>query len=267
MNNINTLTTRNFAYGLFVLTAFDNNKHNGCIINTAIQVTSEPYQISVAVNKQNYTTNLILNSKKFNLSILSENAKFDVYQRFGFQSGKTVDKFDNFECKISSNGLKYLNSNVANAFISAEVVNHIDLGTHVLIIGKVVEAEVLSNVPSATYSYYFANVKPKPQAKKIENGEVHTCLLCGYVYDDSKEKTHFIDLPKNFTCPLCGASEFEKSKGEVKPTAPSLKKVWVCSICGYVYDDNVEKIPFEELPNDWTCPLCKHPKSDFELQR
>lgn len=266
MSNINVSTTKNFSYGLFVLTSCDNNKHNGCIINTAIQLTSEPYKISIAINKQNFTTSQILNSGKFNISILSENAKFDVFQRFGFQSGKDVDKFKDFETKTSSNGLKYLNSNVANAYISAKVVNHVDVGTHILFIAEVVEAEVLSNAPSLTYSYYFANVKPKPQTKKSSESEVHTCLLCGYVYDDAKENTPFKDLPKDFSCPICGSTEFEKTKGEIKSKPTNLKKVWVCSICGYVYDDNVEKIPFEELPSDWTCPLCKHPKSDFELQ-
>ena len=144
---IDTKTTRNFSYGLFVLTANDG-KDNGCIINTAIQVTSEPYKISIAVNKNNYTLSQILNTKVFNVSLLSQDCPFEIFTRFGFQSGKTVDKFADFPSPVSANGLKYISAKYANAFISCKVETSLDLGTHMLLVGEVTEAKVLSNVPS-----------------------------------------------------------------------------------------------------------------------
>ena len=263
-NLIDSKSTQKFSYGLFVLTA-KTNKDSGCIINTAIQVTSEPYKISIAVNKNNYTLGMILESKAFNISILSEKANFDIFKRFGFQSGKDVDKFDGYIAPTSSNGLKYIGSDMANAYISCAVDTTLDLGTHTLIIANVTEAQILSDVPSATYAYYFKNIKPKPQPKVENNGNVYTCQLCGYEYEDGKEKVPFDSLNEDWTCPLCGASksEFKQTK---KAEEVKKAKVYVCSICGYEYDESKEKVPFDELPSDWVCPLCKHPKSDFELK-
>ncbi len=260
---IDAKSAQKFSYGLFVLTA-KTFKDSGCIINTAIQVTSEPYKISIAVNKNNYTLGMILESKVFNISILSEKATFDIFKRFGFSSGKDVDKFDGYVAPTSSNGLKYISSDMANAFISCEVEQTLDLGTHTLIIASVTESQILSDVPSATYSYYFKNIKPKPQAV-APSGDVYACQLCGYDYNESKEKVSFKDLPDDWTCPLCGAykSEFKLTK---KAEEVKKAKVYVCTICGYEYDEAKEKVPFEKLPNDWVCPLCKHPKSDFELK-
>ncbi len=264
MNNlIDAKSAQKFSYGLFVLTA-KTFKDSGCIINTGIQVTSEPYKVSIAVNKNNFTLGMILESKIFNLSILSENATFDIFTRFGFQSGKDVDKFEGFKAETSSNGLKYIGSDKANSFISCKVDNTLDLGTHILIIGSVTEAKILSDVPSATYAYYFKNIKPKPQPKVEENkGEVWVCNLCGYEYVDANEKVPFKDLPEDWCCTLCGAPKSEFTKKEPIKT----KKVYVCTICGYEYDESVEKVPFDELPSTWVCPLCKHPKSDFELKK
>ena len=261
---IDSKVTQKLSYGLFVLTA-KTFKHSGCIINTAIQVTSDPFQVSIAVNKSNYTLKMILESKKFNLSILSEKATFDIFKRFGFQSGETIDKFENFPSPESENGLKYISADMANSFISAEVVTTLDLDTHYLIIGKVTESKILSDIPSATCAYYFKNIKPKPEEKKVEEvqSETHVCNLCGYSYVDANEKAPFSTLSSDWSCPLCGApkSEFSKVGLAVKP------KVYVCTICGYEYDELKEKVPFSELPDDWVCPLCKHPKSDLELKR
>lgn len=266
-NIIEAKSAHKFTYGLFVLTA-KTSKDSGCIINTAIQVTSEPYQISIAVNKQNYTLEMILSSGEFNVSMLSEKVTFDVFTRFGFQSGRTINKFDGFNAPTSSNGIKYLDSLYANAYVSCKVENTIDLGTHVLVVGKVTEAKVLSSDNSCSYSYYLTKIKPQP--KKVEapkNGQIYACQLCGYEYDESAEKTPFNELPNDWACPLCGAdkSTFRPSE-PVKVATPTKAKVYVCNICGYEYDEAVEKVPFEELPDDWTCPLCKHPKSDFELK-
>lgn len=191
------------GYGLYVLTANEDGKDNGCIINTAMQVTSNPCQIAIAVNKMNYTNKLIQNTKKFNLSVLSENSKFDVYKHFGFQSGANTNKFDNYyDTKRSPNGLLYITKDT-NAFMSAYVKQEIDLGTHTMFIAQLVAAEILSDVPTVTYDFYQKNIKPKPQNEAKKTG--WRCKICGYVYEGE-------NLPADYICPLCkhGAEDFEK---------------------------------------------------------
>lgn len=142
------------TYGLFVLTSRIGVKDHGCIINTAGQVTSSPNRISIAVNKDNLTHDVIMASRKFNLSILSEKADFEIFRHFGFQSGRTTDKFADYPfCRRSENGLFYLTEGT-NAYISASVEQTIDLGSHTLFIAAVEDMDVLSAVPSATYAYY-----------------------------------------------------------------------------------------------------------------
>lgn len=189
------------SYGLFVLTAKADGKDNGCIINTVMQVTDTPMQISVTVNKANYTTMLIDETREFNVSILSEAVQFSVFERFGFQSGRKTDKFAGFDgVKRSRNGLLYL-TEMTNAYLSAKVVKKLDLGTHIQFIAEVTAGEVLSDIPSVTYAYYFANIKPKPQTEKKKG---YVCKICGYVYEGDP-------LPDDFVCPWCkhGAADFE----------------------------------------------------------
>ncbi len=187
------------TYGLFVLTA-KGEKDNGCIVNTVQQLTQEPLKISVAVNKANYTHDIIAKTGEFNVSILSENVPFEVFERFGFHSGRDTDKLSDCEyLSETENKIKYI-TKYANAVISGKVIESIDCGTHTLFIASVSEARILSDEPSVTYQYYFDNIKPKPEVKK---------------------------------------------------------KGFVCKICGYVYEG-------ETLPDDFVCPLCKHPASDFE---
>ena len=195
------------SYGLFVLSTYQDGRDYGCIINTAGQVTSEPNRISIAVNKANYTHDMLLKSGKFNVSILSEAASFATFQRFGFQSGRTVDKFAGCDgCARSANGVLYVTEGT-NAFISATVEQTIDLGSHTLFIAAVDDMEVLSDVPSATYAYYQSSIKPKPE-KPATSKTVWRCTVCGYVYEGE-------ELPADFTCPMCKhpASDFEKVTG------------------------------------------------------
>ena len=195
----------NLTYGLFVLTARSEGRDSGCIINTAGQVTSTPNRISIAVNKDNFTHDLVKASGKFNISILSEAADFGLFQHFGFQSGRNVDKFADFaDCKRSENGLFYVTRGT-NAYISATVEQTIDLGSHTLFIAAVDDMEVLSDIPSATYSYYQSSIKPKPQPAASQNKTTWRCTVCGYVYEGET-------LPPDFVCPLCKhpASDFEK---------------------------------------------------------
>lgn len=193
------------TYGLFVLTARSGETDNGCIINTAAQVTSSPNRISIAVNKANYTHDLILESGVFNISVLSEQAGFDIFRHFGFQSGRAADKFSGFSaCKRSENGLFYITEGT-NAYISASVEQTIDLGSHTLFIAAVEDMEVLSQAPSATYAYYQAHIKPKAQQPAAAGKTVWRCTVCGYIYEGE-------ELPPDFICPLCKhpASDFEK---------------------------------------------------------
>ena len=145
----------NIQYGLFVITTKDDDRDNGCISNTVAQVTAQPNRISVALNKSNFTTDLIQKSGRFTASILSEAADFELFKHFGFQSGRTVNKFADFtDCRRVSNGT-FAITRGTNAFISADVEQAIDLGTHMLFIGLVTEMETLSDTPSATYNYNF----------------------------------------------------------------------------------------------------------------
>lgn len=198
----------NLTYGLFVLTARLGEKDNGCIINTAGQVTSTPNRISITVNKDNLTHDLVKESGKFNISILSEGASFDLFKHFGFQSGREVDKFDGYTaCKRSENGLYYITEGT-NAYISATVEQTIDLGSHTMFIASVDDMEVLASDPSASYAYYQSSIKPKPEKKDAGGKTVWRCTVCGYVYEGDV-------LPDDFVCPLCKhpASDFEKVVG------------------------------------------------------
>ncbi len=191
------------SYGLYVLTT-KGEKDNGCIVNTVIQLTDSPKRIALAVNKANYSCDVIAKTKKFNACIISQKETFDTFTRFGFASGRDVDKFDGFDkTAVSANGIKYLTENTCG-FISGEVVAMKDFGTHTLFIAEVVEAKTLSDEKPMTYEYYFDNVKPKPQPQE-EKKKGYVCKICGYVYEGE-------ELPDDFVCPLCkhGADDFEK---------------------------------------------------------
>ena len=190
----------NLSYGLFILTAKDGEKDNGCIVNTVGQVTSQPNRISLTVNKANYTHDMILKTKEFNVSVLAENSKFETYRHWGFQSGRNTDKLESISFKRSANGLVYI-ADETNAFLSAKVVSTLVLGTHTLFIADVTDGEVLSQVPSATYSFYQNNIKPKPASTEKRKGFI--CTVCGYIYEGET-------LPDDFICPVCKhpASDF-----------------------------------------------------------
>ena len=195
------------TYGLFVLTARQGEKDNGCIINTAAQVTTSPNRITIAVNKSNYTHDMVLATGQFTLSILSQEAPFSLFQRFGFQSGRDVDKFDGFaqHAVRGDNGILRVTQG-ACAWLSCKVVSTMDLGTHTLFLADVEDGDVLNSVPSVTYSYYQANIKLKPQAAPAAPAAKKrwVCTVCGYVYEGDF-------LPDDFICPWRKhpASDFE----------------------------------------------------------
>ena len=195
------------SYGLFVLTAKEGEKDNGCIINTAIQAASTPNQMSICVNKANYTHDMIMRTGEFTVSVISQRASVDLFKHFGFQTGREVNKFSDFTaCDRGQNGIYYITEGT-NAYISVKVAKTEDLGSHTMFIGEITDMEVLSGDASATYEYYMNYIKPKPQeVGKTEDGQtIWRCTICGYEYVGE-------ELPEDFICPLCKhpASDFEK---------------------------------------------------------
>ena len=188
------------SYGLFVVTAHEGDKDNGCITNTVVQQTITPNRISVTINKNNYTHDMIKRTGVFNVSVLSEKAKFETFKHWGFQSGKDVDKTVDITYFRLENGVIYIVDGV-NAVMCAKVEQEVDLGTHTMFIAEVTDAFSTEEDSSATYAFYHKNIKPAPQQAK--------------------------------------------------------KKGWICTVCGYIYEGEV-------LPEDFICPTCKHPASDFK---
>jgi len=252
----------NLTYGVYLLSAKENGRDNACIINTAVQVANNPTRISIAAIKGNMTHDMIISTGEFNLSSISTDAPFSLFQHFGMQSGRNVDKFADFkDVARSENGLYYL-TKWSNAFLSLKVTESHDLGSHTLFIGELMDGEVLSTNTSCTYGYYQTTIKasaPKPAAKKGWR-----CKVCGYVYEGET-------LPENYVCPICkhGPEDFEyfEENASAKPaekavatplvstaTASTSSKKFVCSVCGYVHEGDL-------APEK--CPVCKVPASKF----
>ena len=188
----------NIGYGLYVITSNDGKKDNGLIVNTVTQVTNTPNRLAVTINKENYSHHVIKQTGKMNINCLTVDAPFSVFEKFGFQSGRNVDKFADCSPLRSDNGLVFLPRYI-NSFMSLAVEQYVDLGTHGMFICSVTEARVLSDRETMTYTYYHQNVKPKPQT---EGKKGYVCTICGYVHEG--------ELPEDFICPLCKhpASDF-----------------------------------------------------------
>ena len=209
------------TYGLFVLTAKEGDKDNGCIVNTVQMLTSDPTRVTVFVNKSNYTEGMISRTGEFNVSVLQRSTPFALFKNFGFASGKDTDKFAGRVYPRSSNGLYYIYEN-SNAYLSCKVVGKHDYGTHTIFVGEVVEAKRLSDEGSLSYEQYLTEVKPqvKPAAATVATASA-------------------------------GSSASAKADSVSAPV-----EKWVCKVCGYVHEG--------PLPEDFICPWCKHPASDFE---
>ena len=202
------------SYGLYVVSARSGEKKYGCIVNTLQQVTAEPPMLSVAVNKNSVTAKAILDSGRFCGTVLTETADLHLIGTFGFKNSEAVDKFAAFSTKEDENNIPYLTEHAAARY-SCEVAGTLDLGTHILIIGKVTEAEILSDEPVMTYDYYHRVVKggTPPTAPSYKGNISHKpaqkaqwrCKICGYIYEGDP-------LPVDFVCPICGqgADKFEK---------------------------------------------------------
>ena len=199
--NKNDLTALfNIGYGLYVVTSNDGTKDNGLIVNTVSQVTNTPNRVAVTINKQNYSFHTIRKTGIMNVNCLDVTAPFSVFERFGFQSGRTADKFAGMEFLRSDNGLAFLPRYI-NSFMSLKVEEYVDLGTHGMFICTVAEARVMTDAETMTYTYYQKNVKPKPQT---EGKKGFVCKVCGWIYEGE-------ELPDDIVCPLCkhGAADFE----------------------------------------------------------
>lgn len=188
------------GYGLYVITSNDGKKDNGLIVNTVTQVSDSPNRVAVNINKQNYSHHVIKQTGKLNVNCLSVEAPFSIFERFGFQSGRTVDKFADLKPLYSDNGLAFLPRYI-NAFMSLEVENYVDLDTHGMFICKVSEARVMSDKETMSYNYYQEHVKPKPNT---DGKKGFVCKVCGYIYEGDT-------LPDDYICPLCkhGVADFE----------------------------------------------------------
>lgn len=198
-NTVDLSALFNIGYGLYVVTASDGEKDNGLIVNAVTQVTNAPNRIAVTINKDNYSHGIIKQTGVMNVNCLSTEAPFSVFEAFGFKSGRNVDKFAECNPERSSNGLVVL-PRFINSFMSLKVEQYIDFDTHGMFICIVTEARVISKAETMTYSYYHANVKPKPETKKIG----FVCKICGWVYEGTS-------MPLDLVCPICkhGASDFE----------------------------------------------------------
>lgn len=191
----------NIGYGLYVVTSNDGKKDNGLIVNTVTQVTNTPNRIAVTINKENYSHHIIKQTGKMNINCLSTDAPFSVFEKFGFVSGRNVDKFEGCTPDRSDNGLAILPRHI-NSFMSLNVEQYVDLDTHGMFICSITEARVMSDKETMTYTYYQNNVKPKPQT---EGKKGYVCKICGFIYEGE-------NLPEDFVCPLCkhGAADFEE---------------------------------------------------------
>ncbi len=259
--NVDAKALFKLGYGLYVVTTREGERDNGLIVNTVMQLTSDPLRVAVAVNKSNYSHNVIEKTGKMNVNCLTVEAPFKVFEVFGFQSGRDVNKFADCTPARSENGLVVLPRYI-NGMISLRVAQTMDLGTHSLFVCDVTEARVISQAESMTYAYYHANVKPKP-APAEKTGYI--CKICGYVYEGEP-------LPDDFICPICkhGAADFEKIT--VKTEEKSMKVV--CDVCGWSYDvatgdpDNgiAPGTKLADLPESFACPLCGVGKDSFSEQ-
>lgn len=207
---------RNLSYGVYIISTLDGQRPTGCVANSVMQITSSPATIAVSMNHDNYTNSCIKKSGKFAISILSEESNPELIGRFGFQSGKDIDKFEGIEAFVQED-ISVISD--ACGYIVCKVIDQMETATHTVFLGEVIDADVLKDEEPMTYAYYHKVVKGKS--------------------------------PKN--APTYIPEEVEEKAEEEK---------WVCGICGYVYDG---EIPFEELSEDFKCPICKQPKEVFGL--
>ena len=230
---MNLKTLHKISYGIYIVSSKKDSKFNGQIANTVFQLTAEPPTIGVCINKQNLTHEFIKESKVFTVSILSKNTPMQFIGLFGFKCGRDINKFENLNYNIGKTGAPIVMDNTIG-YVECEVKGSMDAGTHTLFVGKLVVAEIINNEEPLTYEYYHRVLKGK--------------------------------APKTATTYL--KEEPDKPKKESKMAK------YKCTVCGYIYDpekgdpDSGIKpgTSFEELPDDWVCPICSVGKDQFEKE-
>lgn len=229
------------GYGLYVIGTESDGATAGCTANTVVQITGDPAQIAVGLNKNNYTNEMIQKSGKLTVSILDKTANMDLIANFGFQSSRTADKFHTSGQPFVTDAwqVPYLAEHTS-AVLSAKVVNTMDCGTHTLFLCELTDAQVLSKEEPMTYAYYHSDVKNKKAAAPA-GGEAWKCSVCGYVHQGA--------MTADFVCPVCKqpASVFEKQE--------AVEEKWQCTVCGHIQHG--------ALPDDFVCPICKQSKAAF----
>lgn len=278
--NMDPFALYKISYGLYIVSSVKDDHFNGQIANTVTQVTADPIQVSVTLNKLNLTHDYIRESGVFSASVLAETTPMSLFGTFGFQSGRDANKFEDVEYQIGKTGAPIvLESSIA--VLEAELVNELDVGTHTIFNGRVIDAWKLNEHEPITYAYYHrikGGKSPKNAPTYIkeesveESGEKHRCTTCGYLYDPKKGDperdispgTPFEEIPGDWKCPVCAASKEEFGQcGKYK-----------CKVCGYVYDPKAGDpdngvpagTPFADVPDDWKCPICQAPKTKFEKE-
>ncbi len=229
-------TFHKISYGLYIVCSKNGEKTNGQIANALFQVTSEPPTIAVSINKQNLTHDYITKSKVFTVSILDKKTPLTLIGTFGFKSGRDIDKFKNVNFKLLATQVPIILDNTIG-YLEADVINTIDAGTHTIFIGKITDAKLLTKESVMTYEYYH----------EVKGG-----------YSPKSAPTYFSDIDK----------KTEKKKEDVKMDK------YVCTVCGYIYDPAkgdpdsgiAAGTAFEDIPNDWVCPICGAGKDAFEKQ-
>ena len=228
---MNMKAIQKICYGVYIISSKMDGKINGQIANTAFQITSDPPTMAISINKQNLSHDYIMSSRVFSVSILSKEAPMTLIGQFGFKSGRDIDKFKDIQHRIGKTGAPIVTENTIG-FLECEVLSATDVGTHTVFIGKVVDCDILSDAEPMTYAYYH----------QLKGGK----------------------------SPKTAPTYIKEEEEPVKP-ATGVSSKYVCNVCGYVYDpatgdpDNGIKpgTSFEDLPDDWTCPICSAPKSEF----
>ena len=247
--NVDMTALFRIGYGLYVITTGKDGRENGMIGNAVMQAAGTPCSVAVSINKANATYETVHHEKCMNVNCLTADTPFAVFQRFGFQSGREVYKWEGYPFERSANGLPVLTRH-CNAWFSLEVEQEVDLGSHGLFLCRVTEAVVISNAPSVTYADYHAHIKPKPAATEKKG---YVCKICGYVYEGN-------ELPKDYICPICkhGSEDFEplSNHTETKKENENMKQ-YKCKICKATFEvaDGVEAV----------CPVCKQKGEALEL--
>jgi flavin reductase (DIM6/NTAB) family NADH-FMN oxidoreductase RutF/rubredoxin len=221
---INIEALHKISYGLYIVCSGDKNKGNGYVSNTVFQVSSKPVLFAACCNKNNYTAELIQKTNAFSVSVLEQDASPEIIGKFGYKSGKDIDKMTGMNVQYDETGVPIvLNDSIA--ILEFNLVNTVDVGTHLMFIGELLNTQITDNNKEAlTYLYY----------RQVKKGL----------------------SPKN------APTYIEESKPETKPVDTLLKK-FKCPACGYIYDEAIEKVSFDELPDDWVCPVCGSEKADF----